>query len=97
MAAHGSKSYQATFEGVVEHRLHIINILDLTLEALQMRGAVPIATIKPHEGEDPMRPSKMEIISALYNITKSIVNVDKKKEAASIKTPKSKENSGSFL
>ena len=97
MAAHGSKSYLATFEIVAEYRLQIINILDLTLEALQMRGAVPIATIKPHEGEDPMRPSKMEIVATLSNITKSIVNVDKKKEAASIKTQIRKENSGSFL
>jgi hypothetical protein len=35
---HGSKSFLATFEVIAEYRLHIIKILDLTLEGLTERG-----------------------------------------------------------
>ena len=58
MTTHGSKSFLATFEIFTEYRLHIIKILDLTLEVLKERGDVPIATIKPND-TDPKRPLKM--------------------------------------
>ena len=56
---HGSKSFLSTFETIAEYRMHIIRILDLTLEASSKRDEVPEA--------EPKKPLKV-VVAALSNI-----------------------------